>query len=222
MKIYLATNNENKRREMAETLPSFQIAIPRDEGIAFNPVEDGLSFRENSVIKARALHEITGGAVIADDSGICVDALGGAPGIYSARYAGPSAPRGRDDGAKTPQEEQNRMLVAQLNEALARGAERGRFPNGPRSARYVCAMTLYLGRERMFVAQETMEGSIVESIEDARGSGGFGYDPLFVLPGSGKTAAELSAAEKNALSHRGKAARVMARIMEALAAAGEL
>jgi XTP/dITP diphosphohydrolase len=216
MKIYLATGNKNKKREMAQILSGHTVVIPSDEGIDFNPVEDGTSFYENSLIKARLLYELVHCPVIADDSGICVAALGGVPGIYSARYAGPTFPHGKPDGSKITQNEQNTLLVAQLNEALAKGACTGAFPNGPRSAHYTCAMVLYLGGDRLYVAEETMEGSIVPALEDAAGTGGFGYDPLFFLPQYGKTAAQLTADEKNAISHRGKAARVIQQIIDGL------
>lgn len=219
MKIYLATGNLNKKREMQEIFPQHTIVIPKDEGISFDPSETGTTFYENSLIKARALWHLVHAPVIADDSGICVDALGGAPGIYSSRYGGPEHPRGRADGNKTPQETQNRMLIEQLNTALEQRAAGemeadGLFRNGPRSCHYTCAMVCVLGPDRLFVAQETMEGSLVNTIAEARGTGGFGYDPLFVVPQYGKTAAELTPAQKNAISHRGKASRSIQRLIE--------
>jgi XTP/dITP diphosphohydrolase len=214
MKIYLATGNQNKKREMSQILNGHTVIIPADEGIIFNPVENGVSFYENSLIKARSLYELVRCPVIADDSGICVDALCGTPGIYSARYAGPSFPYGKPDGGKIPQSEQNKFLVEQLNEALANGVDSSLFPNGPRSAHYTCAMVLYLGKDRLYVAEETMEGTIVPSLEDAAGTGGFGYDPLFFVPQYGKTAAQLSDKEKNSISHRGKATRVIQQIIK--------
>lgn len=201
---------------MAEIFPAHRIVTPADEGIEFDPDETGATFYENSVIKAAALYKIVRSPVIADDSGICVDALGGAPGIYSARYAGPDFPHGKPDGGRIPQCEQNRLLIGQLNAALAAGTAAADFPNGPRSAHYVCAMVLYLGADRLYVAQETMEGRLVSRIEDAAGTGGFGYDPLFFLPEYGRTAAELSPEEKNRISHRGKAAKSLARIVGGL------
>ena len=220
MKIYLATGNLNKKREMQEIFPMHTIVIPKDEGIAFDPEETGTTFYENSIIKAKTLWSLVHTPVLADDSGICVDALGGAPGIYSARYAGAEHIQGLPGGGKVPQEEQNRLLIAQLDAALAAGAgidegrKRGLYKNGPRSAHYTCAMVFYAGNDRIFVAQETMEGSIVASISDARGSGGFGYDPLFLMPDGCRTAAELTAEQKNAVSHRGKAARIIQHIVE--------
>ena len=222
MKIYLATGNMNKKREMSEIFPEHTIVTPKDEGISFDPEETGSTFYENSLIKARALWEITHTPVLADDSGICVDALGGIPGIYSSRYAGPGHEKGIPGAEKTPQEEQNRMLIEQTNKAILEGIDieagkkLGLFPNGVRSCRYVCAMVLYMGPSRLYVAQETFEGTLIERIEDARGTGGFGYDPLFVVPGTSKTAAELTPDEKNAISHRGKASRPIQKIVQGM------
>lgn len=217
MKIYLATGNKNKKREMSEILSDHKIVTPDDEGIAFNPVENGTTFYENSIIKAKDLFSKVHCPVIADDSGICVDALGGIPGIYSSRYGGPDFPKGKTDGSKTPQDLQNRFLIESLNKVLESGkTDYSNFLNGPRSAHYTCAMVLYLGADRVFVAEETMEGTIVNRIEDSAGSGGFGYDPIFFLPQYQKTAAQLSAEEKNAISHRGKATRALVSLIKNL------
>ena len=206
MKIYLATGNLNKKREVQELFPEHTVVIPKDEGIEFDPEETGTTFYENSLIKAKALWEIVHCPVLADDSGICVDALNGAPGIYSSRYAGPEFMKGKPDGSKIPQKEQNRFIISQTNDAIKNGF------TGGRKAQYTCAMVLYMGKDRLFVCQETMEGEIIPDISQARGTGGFGYDPLFYLPEYGKTAAELTADEKNAISHRGKASRLMKKI----------
>lgn len=216
MKIYLATGNKNKKREMSQILSPHTVITPADEGIDFNPIENGKTFYENSIIKAKTLYEIVRCPVIADDSGICVDALNGIPGIYSARYDGPEFPHGKPDGSKTPQELQNRFLIESLNAAVASGITSDSFKNGLRSAHYTCAMVLYLGTDRIFVSQETMEGTIVERIEDAAGTGGFGYDPIFFLPQYGKTAAQISSEEKNAISHRGKATRALVEMLKTL------
>lgn len=216
MKIYLATGNKNKKREMSQILSPHTVITPADEGIDFNPIENGKTFYENSIIKAKTLYEIVRCPVIADDSGICVDALNGIPGIYSARYGGPEFPHGKPDGSKTPQELQNRFLIESLNAAVASEITSDSFKNGLRSAHYTCAMVLYLGTDRIFVSQETMEGTIVERIEDAAGTGGFGYDPIFFLPQYGKTAAQISAEEKNAISHRGKATRALVEMLKTL------
>jgi XTP/dITP diphosphohydrolase len=216
MKIYLASSNKNKKREMSQIFPEHEIVTPADEGIEFDPEETGTTFLENSLIKARALHLITGQPVIADDSGICVDALGGVPGVWSSRYAGPSMHRGKPDGSKVPQEEQNAMLIGELNDEIAsgkldieEGKKRGLFKDGPRSAHYACAMVFLTGVESYAAAVQVMDGTLLEDVRDARGEGGFGYDPIFYLPSYGRTAAELSADEKNAISHRGKAARML-------------
>lgn len=184
--------------------------IPSDEGIRFSPDETGRTFYENSLIKARSLWDIVHVPVIADDSGICCDALDGAPGIYSARYAGPEHMTGDPSGKKCPQQLQNAYLIAQINAACARDS------SATRKAHYACAMTLYLDRERFYVVQETMEGEIVSRLDEARGTGGFGYDPIFLLPSINKTAAELTDDEKNAVSHRGRAARLIRKIAEAV------
>lgn len=216
MKIYLATGNAHKKREVAELFPGHEIVIPQDEGISFAPEETGSTFYENSLIKAHALWSIVRAPVIADDSGICADALDGAPGIYSSRYAGPGRMKGYEDGRKISQDEQNRMLISQITDAVNSGSRSGR------AAHYTCSMVLYLGNDRLFVAQETMEGEIVERIEDARGSGGFGYDPIFFLPELNKTAAELTSAQKNEISHRGKAARIIQKIAADMLGSGSL
>lgn len=210
MKIYLATGNLNKKREVQELFPEHTVVIPKDEGIAFDPEETGTTFYENSLIKAKALWDMVHCPVLADDSGICVDALDGTPGIYSSRYAGPDFMKGKPDGTKISQDEQNNFIVQQTSDAIKAGYA------GGRKAHYTCAMVLYMGPDRLFVCQETMEGEIIDDISNARGTGGFGYDPLFYLPEFGKTAAELTADEKNAISHRGKASRLLKKLAEDL------
>ncbi|MCR5218775.1 RdgB/HAM1 family non-canonical purine NTP pyrophosphatase [Treponema sp.] len=206
MKIYLASGNINKKREMAELFPEHQVVIPSDEGIEFDPEETGSTFYENSLIKAKALWQIVHCPVFADDSGLCATALDGAPGIYTSRYAGPEYMKGKPDGSKIPQEKQNEYLVKQVSDAVSKN------PELTRQAHYVCAMVLYMGPDRLYVAQETMEGELIADINEQRGKGGFGYDPVFYLPERKCTAAELSAEEKNAISHRGKAARAIKKI----------
>ena len=214
MKIYLATGNKNKKREMQELLSEHTILIPSDEGISFDPDETGTTFYENSIIKAKTLYDIVHAPVIADDSGISVDALGGVPGIYSARYAGPEFEKGKPDGTKISQEEQNLFLIQQTNDAI----KNGKLPempylHGERSCHYTCAMVMYAGPDRIFVAQETFEGQLISRIEDQAGDGGFGYDPIVFLPEYSKTIAQLTADEKNAISHRGKAVRALQKII---------
>lgn len=217
MKIYLATGNKNKKKEMVELLPEHEIVIPADEGIEFDPDETGVTFYENSLIKARALYEIVHCPVIADDSGICVDALGGKPGIYSSRYAGPDYMQGKPDGSKISQDEQNRFIIQQTNDAInSKNLPKGAYLNGERSCHYTCAMVLYLGEDRLYVAQETFEGTLINKIEDAAGNGGFGYDPIVFLPQYNKTVAQITSEEKNSISHRGKAVKQIQKIIQNL------
>jgi XTP/dITP diphosphohydrolase len=187
--LILATGNRHKLAEMEELLPGVELRrLP--PGFEMPP-EDGDSFKANALIKARAAHAATGEAVLADDSGIEAADLGGAPGIYSARYAG------IDVGDEV-------NLAKLLREVDAAGGER--------RAAYVCALALIdeFGAEHVFEAR--CEGRL---LDERRGSGGFGYDPAFVPDDTGpadeRTMAELSADEKNAISHRGRAARMLAR-----------
>lgn len=213
MKLYLATGNKHKQKEMQEILPGYHIVIPADEGIDdFDPDETGDSFVENSLIKARALWDIVRAPVIADDSGLCVDCLNGIPGIYTSRYAGAKHPKGYHDGRKIPQEEQNRLLIEQVN---ATGSD-------DRRCHYTCAMVLVTDALKFYSCEEYLHGEIIARAEDAAGTGGFGYDPIVFLPAYGKTAAQISAEEKNCISHRGKAARGIAAILADLAKNGAL
>jgi XTP/dITP diphosphohydrolase len=192
MTLWLATGNPHKREELAAILPEHRLRIPAEGGIPFDPRETGESFLENALQKARALHRLTGEPAIADDSGLCVDALGGRPGIYSARYGAVPGGRNLED------RERNALLLREL------GGE------ARRDARFVCAMVLLLSEDRFFAVQETLEGEI---LREERGAGGFGYDPLLFIPALGRSAAELSAAEKNLHSHRGKAGRAIGRFL---------
>ncbi|MDR1948414.1 MAG: RdgB/HAM1 family non-canonical purine NTP pyrophosphatase [Spirochaetaceae bacterium] len=198
MTIWLATGNIHKKQELEAVLSAacpggLSIRIPGEAGLDFDPEETGTSFAENALIKARSLYRLVGEPVIADDSGLCVDALDGRPGIHSSRYRGPAG--AVEGGLKLGDAQRNALLLAELGEA----------PN--RAARFVCAMVLLYSENRFFIAQETLEGEIVRT---ERGSGGFGYDPLLYIPERGCTAAELPGTVKNELSHRGKAGRVIA------------
>ena len=187
MVIWFATGNEHKRGELAAMLGGVELRTPQEAGIDFQPDESGGTFLENALIKARALYSLVREPVIADDSGLCVDALGGRPGVHSARY-------GAEGG---------RLLdAAERNERLLR--EMGDEPN--RDARFVCAMALVTGENRFFAAQETLEGKL---LRQQRGAGGFGYDPILYLPSQGRTVAELPADVKNSISHRAKAAAAL-------------
>lgn len=217
MKIYFASGNLHKKQEMQALFPEFQLVIPSEEGIDFDPEETGTTFLENSLIKAQDLWNKVRQPVLADDSGICVDILKGIPGIYSARYGGKDFPQGRQDGTKPSQDEQNQFLIQQTDEAIKELVAQGKaVPENLRSCRYVCAMVLYLGPQRFYSAQETMEGSLIQSLDLSRGTGGFGYDPIVILAGTDKTIAQLSSQEKNVLSHRGKAARGLHQILLSL------
>ncbi len=187
--MIFATGNKHKLREMRELLPGVELeALP--EGVELPP-EEGESYAEIALEKARAAHAATGAAAIADDSGIGTEALGGRPGIHSARYGG--------EGAS---DEEN--LEKLLREVAAAGDER--------RAAYTCALALVEadGTEHVFEAH--CEGHLIEA---PRGEGGFGYDPAFVPDATGpddsRTYSELSQAEKNEISHRGLAARRLAR-----------
>jgi XTP/dITP diphosphohydrolase len=205
MTIWLATGNTHKKAELAAILGFDKtLRIPPEAGIAFDPVENESTFAGNALIKAEALWSIVKAPVIADDSGLCVDALGGRPGIYSARYAGPAKDPGENDGGK--------KIDAAGRNALLLGEMDG---IAERSARFVCAMALVYGEGRFVIAEETLEGEIALP-EQAAGGGGFGYDPIFFLPGRRCTLAELDAGEKNALSHRGKAGRIIAGVLGTL------
>jgi XTP/dITP diphosphohydrolase len=191
--LILATGNRHKLREMRELLPALELE-PLPEGVELPP-EDGDSFAAIALDKARAAHEATGKAAIADDSGIGAVALGGRPGIHSARYGG--------EGAS---DEEN--LAKLLREVAAAGDERGAY--------YHCALALIEDNGREHVFEARCEGYL---IEQPRGEGGFGYDPAFVPYATGpddtRTFSELSQGEKNEISHRGLAARKLARHLSA-------
>ena len=198
--LLLASNNEHKRREFTRLFPGVKILEPRDVGIDFDFPEDGASFLANAHGKAAALHGLAGRPVIADDSGLCVDALGGEPGIHSARYG--SAPGDRP--LEAPR--RNRYLLERMSGMKERAAH------------FVCCLVLFLGGDRFVAAQETVSGVITH---EPRGTNGFGYDPLFLLPGLGQTMAEISDMEKDRLSHRGRAARRIRELLRDGADAGE-
>ena len=187
MRVVLASNNEGKTREVAAELQGLGIELLPQSHFGVEPADEtGLTFVENAILQARLACRHTGLPSIADDSGIEVDALNGAPGIYSARYAGPDA----DDAANN----------ARLLQALAETSD------AERSARYQCVMVYLRHAEdpTPIICQASWEGYV---LREPRGNGGFGYDPLFFLPDLGCTAAELDLAAKNRVSHRGQALR---------------
>lgn len=187
MRVVVATRNDHKLRELAEILTGFElIPLPAEVGL---PPEDGDTFADNALIKARAARAATGEAALADDSGIAARALGGRPGVRSARYAGEDA----------TDEENLTLLISELGDGE------------DRAVAYVCALALVDRDGRETVVEGRCEGELIDT---PRGSGGFGYDPAFVPadtgPGDGRTMAELDPAEKHAISHRGRAARALA------------
>ena len=208
MEIFLATGNLHKKHEMELLCSPYKIIIPKDLGLKFDPDETGLTFFENALIKAESLWKIVQKPVIADDSGICVDALDGKPGIYSARYCGRkfASSNETEDGHNLSQTEQNTLLLEDVNLTLQ---EKGLDPNNPenRKCRYVCSIVMYLAKDKFLSAQETFEGILLKNIEDSKGTKGFGYDPIVFLPEYNKTVAELTEEEKNKISHRGKAVK---------------
>lgn len=193
-RVALATKNPGKVREIAQIVVDAPIELVAPDPAWIPPPEDDPTYRGNALIKARSLVSLSSVPVLADDSGIEVDALDGAPGPRSARYAG--------DGAS---DEEN---LHKLIEVVRRTPERAR------GARYRCVAVLVTPAGEEHVAQATVEGTL---ITEPRGSGGFGYDPIFVPAGSARTMAELSAAEKDAISHRGKAFRALIPALRSLA-----
>ena len=190
MKIAIATNNRKKLAEIRTVLGSFfeEMYSLDDLGISVEIEETGSTLTENALIKARTILGMTGLASLADDSGLMCDALDGAPGVYSARYAG----EGHDDKAN------NALLLENLA---------GR----DRSAHFCSVIALCLPDGREFTAEGRVDGVILDA---ERGEGGFGYDPLFFSPELGKTFAEASPDEKNSVSHRGRALRNMESVVE--------
>lgn len=182
MKLVLASQNPKKLEELGDILSHMgvEVCLQSDLGVSVEVEETGTTFEENSLLKARAVMEATGMPAVADDSGLCVDALNGAPGVYSARYGG----EGLDDTARY------RLLLENM---------RGQ---SPRTARFVSVITCCFPNGDVITARGECEGTIAFA---PIGAGGFGYDPVFFLPELKKTFAQLSPEEKNAISHRGKA-----------------
>lgn len=191
MNILLASNNPHKKEEFARILASHTLVLPSELALRFDFEEDKETFTENALGKARALKAIApeGYLVLADDSGICIDALGGAPGVRTARYGM------EEHGRMLESPERNAWLLKNLSH-ITKTEER--------SARFVCALALIAGEHRVFTLCESVEGYIAT---ESYGKGGFGYDPVFVVKEAGKTMAELTEQEKDRVSHRGRATR---------------
>ncbi|MCQ4966605.1 XTP/dITP diphosphatase [Atlantibacter hermannii] len=192
-KVVLATGNAGKVRELASLLQDFGLDIVAQTDLGVESAEEtGLTFIENSILKARHAAAITGLPAIADDSGLAVDALGGAPGIYSARYAGVDA---------SDRQNLEKVLVALKD-----------VPDGQRQAQFHCVL-VYLRHAddpTPLVFHGVWPGEITHA---PAGEGGFGYDPIFYVPSEGKTAAELTREEKSAISHRGQALKQLLEAM---------
>ena len=188
MRLIIASNNKHKLEEIKAILGDHfgEILSMREAGIEHETVEDGETFLQNAVKKAREIAEISGCCALADDSGLCVDALDGAPGIFSARFAGVHG----DDEAN------NDLLLEKLKDTENRGAH------------YTCAMALVYPDGKLVTAEGYLYGEIGR---ERAGSNGFGYDPLFVLPERSCTTAQLSPEEKNAISHRANALHELVR-----------
>ena len=189
MTFVAATGNAGKLREFARVLAPLghTVLSQHEAGVSLSPEETGQTFEENARIKAEAVCRAAGRPAVADDSGLCVDALGGAPGIFSARWAG----EGATDAARH----------AQLLRALKD------VPENKRGAHFVCALCCVFPDGRVIAVRGECAGRVAFA---PAGADGFGYDPLFIEAGSGKTFAALSAREKDAVSHRGRALRAFA------------
>lgn len=192
-KIIFATGNKNKMREIRDILSDLgmEILSMKEAGIDKEINEDGKTFEENALIKARAVAEDTDAVVLADDSGLEIDYLNKEPGIYSARYL----------GEDTSYEIKNQALLDRLS-----GVKKE-----DRTARFVCAIAAVLPDKREFVVRETIKGYIGEK---PAGTNGFGYDPIFYVDEYGCSTAELSEEKKNEVSHRGKALRAMREVLK--------
>lgn len=184
MKLVLASQNSGKLEELKEILSRMgvEVCLQADAGVHLDVEETGTTFAENALLKAKAVMEASGLPAIADDSGLCVDALGGAPGVYSARYGGP----GLDDRGRC------QLLLENL---------RGQ----PRAARFISVIACCFPDGTVLTAEGECPGTIAFA---PQGTGGFGYDPIFFLPPLKKTFAQLTSEEKNAISHRGRALEV--------------
>lgn len=194
--IILASNNKDKVKEVKEILKGYDIISMKEAGIDVDIEENGTTFEENALIKARAIMKLTGQITMADDSGLEIDYLNKAPGVYSARFM----------GHDTSYDIKNKALIQKLEGV--KGSDR--------SGRFVCAIAVCFPDGREIVKRGTMEGLIAEEI---KGDKGFGYDPIVYLPEYGKTSGELAPEEKNKISHRGKA---LALIKEELDKSEEL
>lgn len=192
-KIIFATGNAGKMREIRDIMADLDVELlsMKEAGIKLDIVEDGKTFEENALIKARAICKLAGEMVLADDSGLEIDYLNKEPGIYSARYM----------GEDTSYHIKNKSLIDRLEGV----------PDEKRTARFVCAIAAVFPDGKELVVRGTVEGIIGY---EEKGENGFGYDPIFYLPERGCTTAELPPEEKNSISHRGNALRLMKELLE--------
>ena len=192
-RMIFATGNENKMKEIREILGALPLEIlsMKEAGVSADIVEDGKTFEENALIKARAICKLAGEMVLADDSGLEIDYLNKEPGIYSARYM----------GEDTSYHIKNKSLIDRLEGV----------PDEKRTARFVCAIAAVFPDGKELVVRGTVEGIIGY---EEKGENGFVYDPIFYLPERGCTTAELPPEEKNSISHRGNALRLMKELLE--------
>ena len=192
-KIIFATGNAGKMREIRAILSDLGLPVlsMKEAGVDLDIVEDGKTFAENAKIKAMAVWKQTGGIVLADDSGLAVDYIGGEPGVYSARYL----------GEDTSYEIKNQAIIDRLADAKEE----------ERTARFVSAIAAVLPDGSELVTEGTVEGLIAH---EPAGNGGFGYDPIFYLPEYGVTSAEIPIEKKNEISHRGKALEAMKKALK--------
>ena len=187
-RMIFATGNENKMKEIREILGALPLEIlsMKEAGVSADIVEDGKTFEENALIKARAICKLAGEMVLADDSGLEIDYLNKEPGIYSARYM----------GEDTSYDIKNARILERMEGV----------PDDQRTARFVCAMAAIMPGGEVICTEGIMEGLIGYEM---KGTNGFGYDPIFYLPEYGMTSSEISPEKKNEISHRGKALRKM-------------
>ena len=192
-RIVFATGNENKMKEIREVLSDtdYEILSMKEAGVSVEVEETGTTFEENAMLKAEGIAKLCDAIVLADDSGLEIDYLNKEPGIYSARYL----------GHDTSYDYKNKVILEKLEGV----------PNEQRSARFVCAIAAVFPDGKKVVKRATIEGQIGTEIA---GENGFGYDPIFYVPEYGCTTAELSAEQKNAISHRGKALRMIKEELE--------
>lgn len=191
--MIFATTNQGKIKEIKEILGDIgeEILSLKEAGINVNIVEDGTTFEENAIIKAKAIMELTGQMALADDSGLEVDAMNKEPGIYSARFM----------GEDTPYDVKNNAIIERLKDV--EGDARG--------ARFVCVIAAAFPDGEVITTRGTIEGVIAH---EQKGTNGFGYDPIVYVPEYGMTTGEMSSEQKNAISHRGKALMAMKKILE--------